>query len=138
MFLVPAAFTFALLGGFAPQLKVSQQNAGEPHPIATRMCNAPTQTGTFRITATTSDSTNSKIGLILLENVDGCLEASMITDESGPAIIDHVAVADDVLTGSIRMATGTAKISFHILPNGIAGSIVAGRSEWKLTGRRTS
>src|SRR5581483_9197067 len=110
MFVVPAALTLALLGGVSPQLRVAQQNATEPHPVAARACTAPTQTGSYRITATTSDSTNSKIGLILLENVDGCLEASMITDEGGPAIIDHVAFADDVLTGSIRMVNGTAKI----------------------------
>ena len=42
-------------------------------------CAAPTQTGIFRITATNKDSTDAKVGMILLERVDDCLEASIIT-----------------------------------------------------------
>lgn len=137
MSFAPAVLAVALLGGIAPQMKIAAQNPEPARTETTRTCMAPTRTGSFRITATTADSSNSKIGMILLENVDGCLEATMITDEGGPAIIEHIAMNDDVFSGSIRMLTGTAKISFRISQAGVDGSIVAGGRQWHLSGRRT-
>src|SRR3954470_9916676 len=48
-----------------------------------RNCNAPAQTGIFRITALTKDSSSAKIGMILLENVANCLEASILIQDNG-------------------------------------------------------
>ncbi len=104
----------------------------------TSPCPSPTQTGTFRFTALTKDSTNAKIGMIVLENIQGCLEATVLTDEGGPAIIDHIEVAGDMLTGNIRVSNGTAKVTLKFTAAGITGSIVDGRKEWSLAGRRTS
>ncbi|HXT16381.1 MAG TPA: hypothetical protein VN706_12165 [Gemmatimonadaceae bacterium] len=101
-------------------------------------CPTPTQTGTYRFTALTKDSTNAKIGMIVLENIEGCLEATMLTDDAGPAIIDHLAVNDGVLTGVLRVSNGMAKVTLRFTPSGIAGSIVDGKKEWNLAARRTS
>jgi hypothetical protein len=101
-------------------------------------CVAPTHTGTFRFTALTKDSTNAKIGMIVLENIEGCLEATMLTDDAGPAVIDHLAFADSVLTGNVRVAHGTAKVTFRFTTVGLSGSIVDGKKEWTVAARRTS
>jgi hypothetical protein len=101
-------------------------------------CPTPTNTGTFRFTALTKDSTNAKIGMIVLENIEGCLEATLLTDEAGPAIIDHLAVSDGVLTGSLRVPSGTAKVTLRFTPTGMSGSIRDGKKEWTLAARRTS
>ena len=112
--------------------------AAAPAPATTSTCQAPAHTGTFRVTAITRDSSVSKIGMILLENVDGCLEATMLTDDGGPAIIDKATVKDDVLTGSLRTRGGEAKITVRFTANGLEGTIGEGKSEWRLAGRRTS
>ena len=49
-------------------------------------CTAPTQTGVFRITATTKDNNTATVGLVLLESVNNCLEASIIANEFGEAV----------------------------------------------------
>jgi hypothetical protein len=110
--------------------------AAAPAPAVS--CQAPIHTGTFRITAVTRDSSTAKIGMILLENVEGCLEASVVTDEGGPAIIDHVVLKDDTLTGSLRMHRGDARITLRFTAAGLEGTIGEGKTEWKLAGRRTS
>lgn len=95
----------------------------------TSPCPSPTQTGTFRFTALTKDSTNAKIGMIVLENIQGCLEATVLTDEGGPAIIDHIEVAGDMLTGNIRVSNGTAKVTLKFTAAGSPGrSSMAGRN----------
>ncbi len=104
----------------------------------TKPCAAPTQTGIFRITALTKDSTSAKVGMILLESVDDCLEASIITDDGGPALIDELSIDNDVLTGLVRVAKGTAKVTIRLAPTEITGTIVQGKQEWVLSGRRTS
>jgi len=138
MFLITAAFAFSLMGGIAPQLRVVASRVDPPRTEPTRSCAAPERTGTFRVTAMTRDSTNSKVGMILLENVEGCLEASMLTDENGPAIIDHIALDGDMITGSIRMTSGLGHVSLRLTDTGISGSIVQGRHEWRVTGKRTN
>ena len=61
-----------------------------------------------------------------------------VTEGNGPAIIDHVSVNGDVLKGSLRLSTGTATVSFKFSEKEVAGSIVEGRREWTLEGRKTS
>ena len=103
-----------------------------------KSCTAPTQTGIFRITTLTKDSTSARIGMVLLESVNECLEASILIDENGPAIIDNLALSGDVLTGRLRLPSGSAKVTLRLTPTSIAGSIVEGKHEWQVSGRRTS
>jgi hypothetical protein len=74
----------------------------------------------------------------MLENIQGCLEVTFVTDGHGPAIIDHLTVSGDTIKGSLRLSTGTATVSFKFSDKDVAGSIVEGRREWTLEGRRTS
>lgn len=101
-------------------------------------CAAPTHTGTYRFTAMNSDSTNAVVGMIVLENIDGCLEATFLTDDASAANIDHLALTDDVLTGNVRVPNGLAKVTLRLTGAGMSGSILSGRKEWKLVARRTS
>lgn len=101
-------------------------------------CTAPTQTGTYRFTALNKDSTSSIVGMIVLENIDGCLEGTFITDDAAAAGMDHLVLTDDVLTGNLRVAKGSAKVTLRFTTAGLTGSIVDGRKEWKLAARRTS
>src|SRR6059058_4810564 len=98
----------------------------------TESCLTPANTGTFRFTALTRDSTNAKIGMIVLENIEGCLEATLLTDDAGPAIIDHLAVSDGVLTGTLRVSNGTAKVTLKFTTSGATGTILDGKKEWNL------
>jgi hypothetical protein len=109
-----------------------------PSSPAAPSCISPTQTGTYRFTALSKDSTSSKIGMIVLENIEGCLEATLLTDDAGPAIIDHLALQENVLSGNIRVSGGNAKVTLTLSSNGMIGSIADGKKEWKLAGRRTS
>jgi hypothetical protein len=101
-------------------------------------CITPTQTGIFRITATTKDSSDASVGLVLLESVGNCLEASIIADEGGPAIIDRLALKDDVITGRVRLRSGVAEVSLRVSALNISGSINAAKKSWIVTGRRTT
>ena len=76
--------------------------------------------------------------ILMLENIQGCLEVTFVTEGNGPAIIDHVSLTGDTLKGSLRLTTGTAAVSFKFSDRDVAGSIVEGRREWTLEGRRTS
>lgn len=110
-----------------------------PSPAASAAsCPTPANTGSYRFTALSRDSTNSKIGMIVLENIDGCLEATMLTDEGGPAVIDHLVMSEGVLTGNVRVANGTATVTLRFTPSGATGVIVDGRKEWSVAARRTS
>ena len=104
----------------------------------TKPCAAPTQTGIFRITAINKDSTNAKTGMILLESVDNCLEASIITDDAGPALIDQLTLADNVLTGEVRMPNGVGHVKIKLSPTALDGVIEQGKYRWNLSGHRTS
>jgi hypothetical protein len=101
-------------------------------------CITPTQTGVFRITAMTKDSSNASVGLVLLESVNNCLEASIVADDAGPAIIEKVALNDGTLTGRVRMRTGIADVTLKISPTDISGSIAAGKKLWIVNGLRTT
>src|SRR4051812_22980494 len=106
MLLATALLTLSLVGSPAPN------------------CNAPAQTGIFRITAMTKDSSSAKIGMVLLENVSNCLEVSILIQDSGPTFIDNVKLDGDVLTGDLRMTGGTGKVVFKLSRTDITGSIV--------------
>jgi hypothetical protein len=103
-------------------------------------CTAPHQTGIFRVTVMKPDSTNVRPAMLVLENINGCLEATLITDESSPAIIDHLAYAGDTLSGQVKTGSGSAFISLQFDAAGVTGSITKGGSEqhWVVRGRRTA
>jgi hypothetical protein len=103
-----------------------------------RNCVAPAQTGTFRITAVAKDSTSAKVGMVLLENVANCLEASLLVQDSGPTFIDNVTLNGDVLTGELKLLRGTAKVMLKLSSTDIKGSITEGKHVWQISGRRTS
>jgi hypothetical protein len=107
-----------------------------------RACIAPTQTGTFRFTAVDSsarDASRTQIGVIMLENVDGCLEASVLTDAGAPSVIDALQVDGDSISGSVHTTSGRrATISLRLDAMHVAGSIADGRHVWALSGKRTS
>lgn len=101
-------------------------------------CTTPTQTGVYRITATTKDSSNASVGLVLLENVNNCLEASIIADDGGPAIIEQASFKDNTLTGRVHMRYGVAEVSLRLSAEEINGSIINGKKSWIVSGRRTT
>jgi hypothetical protein len=103
-----------------------------------KTCTAPTQTGVFRITATTKDSSNSSVGLVLLESVNNCLEASIVADDAGPAIIERIAFIDGTLTGRVHMRAGFADVTLRISSADITGSITSGKKAWIVNGHRTT
>jgi hypothetical protein len=138
MLFINAALVLTLLGGATPQLQMAATRVDPVRTKSEPSCMSPAKTGTFRVTAMTLDSTNAKVGIILLENVNGCLEATFVTDDAGPAIIDHLALTGDEITGSVRMMKGTGHVSMHVTEAGIAGSIMDGKREWRLSGKRTS
>src|SRR6185503_11593492 len=101
-------------------------------------CVSPARTGTFRMMTTRLDGTYVRPALLVLENIEGCLEATFVTDGSSPAIIDHLKVDGNDLTGALKLPTGEAKFSVHFSESTIDGSITEGRQQWKVEGRRTS
>jgi hypothetical protein len=104
-------------------------------------CAAAVQTGTFRFTAVDAHAgaaSSTRVGILVLENVDGCLEATMLTDTGAPSIIDDVRLSGDSLTGSIHTTAGRAKVSLHLDGARVAGSIVDDRHVWAVNGKRTS
>ena len=104
-------------------------------------CVAATQTGTFRFTAVDSSSagaSSTRVGILVLEDIDGCLEATMLTDAGSPTLIDAVQITGSSLTGSIRTTGGRAAVSLRLDSAGVAGSITDGQHVWALNGKRTS
>lgn len=109
-----------------------------PQPGAARACVAPERTGTFRLFASKADGTNPFPAVLLLENVEGCLEASFVTDARGPAFIDHLSVSGDTLTGSLNVTGSEARVTFRFSNTGVAGTIMEHKQEWRVEGKRTS
>lgn len=101
-------------------------------------CITPEHTGTFRVTASKVDGTQGIPALLVLENVEGCLEATFITDGSSPAAIDHLAKAGDALQGRLNVTGSETQVTLRFEGSGVAGSIVGKRQSWKLEGRKTS
>ena len=128
-----------------PQLLVAL--AGSPvvlpaqpsiHARAPESCVAPEHTGTFRLTASRVDGTQGIPALLLLENIDGCLAATLITDGSNPAAIDRLAKSGETLQGRLNVTGAEGRVTLRFDGSAVDGSIVAKRQEWKLSGRKTS
>jgi len=108
------------------------------HARAPESCIAPEHTGTFRLTASRVDGTQGIPAVLLLENIDGCLAATLITDGSNPAAIDRLAQSGETLQGRLNVTGAEGRVTLRFDGSAFAGSIVARRQEWKLTGRKTS
>ena len=76
--------------------------------------------------------------LLLLENIDGCLEATFVTDGSSPAAIDHLARSGDALQGRLNVTGAETQVTLRFDGSAVAGSIVGKRQSWKIEGRKTS
>ena len=101
-------------------------------------CITPTRTGVFRLLAVNKKNKEPSTAVLMLENIQGCLEVTFVTGGNGPAIIDGVSVSGDTLKGSLHLSTGKAAVSLQFSDKEVAGSIVEGRREWTVEGRRTS
>jgi hypothetical protein len=124
---------FALLGA---QPKPS--TTMHPAINAARSCASVERTGTFRVVTKRDGTTAVGLGLVVLENIDGCLEATFITDDAGPAVIEDLATSGDSLKGSLKLSGGKAQLTLEFLGAKVNGSIVQGRNAWSLEGRKTS
>jgi hypothetical protein len=111
-----------------------------PHtaPAAVQVCTSAERTGTFRVITKRQGSTALGLGLVVLENIDGCLEVTFVTDDAGPAVIEQLSLSGDTLKGVIKLTSGSAKLSLQFIGANVAGSIVQGRNEWSIEGRKTS
>jgi hypothetical protein len=108
------------------------------HVRAPETCVAPEHTGTFRLTASAADGKLGVPALLLLENIDGCLEATFVTDGSSPAAIDHLARSGDALQGRLNVTGAETQVTLRFDGSAVAGSIVGKRQSWKIEGRKTS
>jgi hypothetical protein len=122
--------------GLTP-LPSSPAPRAHPH-VASTACVSPERTGTFRVFATKPDGSQALPALLILENIEGCLEATFVTDSRGPAIIDHLSVAGDTLKGSLNVIGNPAQVTFRFDGSTVAGTIVDRRQEWRVEGKRTS
>ncbi len=118
-------------------LMLTLATAPAPRADSATACVAPEQTGTFRIVTTKNDGTSGALALLLLENINGCLEATFVTEEKGPAAIDSLSLANGTLTGRLNVTGEFAKLTAKFEGATVAGSIVAKKSQWKLEGRKT-
>lgn len=134
MLIATTLFALSLLGGEPAHARAIPVDSGTTTPS----CIAPTRTGVFRLLAVSKRGNEPNTAILMLENIQGCLEATLVTEGNGPAVIDHISVSGDTLRGSLRLTTGTAQVSFKFSDKEVAGSIVEGRREWTLEGRRTS
>ncbi len=132
MFIIAQVFAAAVIAG-APS-----SPASTVAPRATPSCVTPDHTGTFRVTASTTDGKQGVPALLLLENIEGCLEATFVTDGSSPAAIDHLAKSGDALEGRLNVTGSETKVSLHFEGSTVAGSIVGKKQSWKIEGRKTS
>ncbi len=135
MFASPMILALALFGA-QPQ----PTHAPMPHaaPAAAKSCTSAERTGTFRVVTKHQGSTAVGLGLVVLENIDGCLEATFVTDDAGPAVIEELVLSGDTLKGTLKLTSGSAKLSLQFVGSNVAGSIVQGRNEWSVEGRKTS
>jgi hypothetical protein len=134
MLIAASVFALSMFGGDPAHARAIPVDSTS----ATRACITPTRTGTFRLLALSKKGNEPNTAILMLENIQGCLEVTFVADGNGPAIIDHVSVTGDTLEGSLRLSTGTAAVSFKFSDKEIAGSIVQGRREWRVEGRKTS
>ena len=133
MFVVAQLVAAALAAG-APSVPVKSAAPAR----AAEGCITPEHTGTFRVTASRVDGTEGVPALLLLENIEGCLEATFITDGSSPAAIDHLAKTGDALQGRLNVTGSETQVTLRFDGAAVAGSIVGKRQSWKFEGRKTS
>ena len=133
MILATAFLALALTSGQSAHARAIPADSASPPS-----CIAATRTGTYRVLAVSKRGNEPRAALLVLENIQGCLEVTFVTDGVGPAIIDRLTLTENTLKGSLRLSTGTATVSFEFSDKDVAGSIVEGKHEWKLDGRRTS
>jgi hypothetical protein len=107
-------------------------------PRSTKACVTPDHTGTFRVVATRSGGTDAVPALLLLENINGCLEATFVTDDHAPAAIDQLALTANTLKGRINVTGELAVLTVRFDDARVAGSIVAKKQAWQIEGRKTS
>jgi hypothetical protein len=137
MFIVAQLAAAAVIAS-APIVPSVQSSIAAPHR-APETCVAPENTGTFRVTASRVDGTQGIPALLLLENIEGCLEATLITDGSNPAAIVHLAKDGNALQGLINVSGASeSAVTLRIDGMSIEGSIVGKKQTWKLEGRKTS
>ena len=127
------AFTMQAAEPAARLSTVSDSNA-----VPKRSCITPERTGTFRVVATRMDGHNGVLALLLLENIDGCLEATFVTDDRGPAAIEQLSLSSNTLKGRLNLTGEIAAFTVRFEDNRIAGAIVARKQEWRIEGRKTS
>jgi hypothetical protein len=101
-------------------------------------CITPDRTGTFRIVATRAGGTDAVPALLLLENINGCLEATFVTDDHAPAAIDQLALSANTLKGRISVTGELAVFTVRFDDARVVGSIVAKKQAWQIEGRKTS
>lgn len=135
MFIAMQLVAAAFIAG-APQSNISP--APTPAHRSAETCVAPEHTGTFRLMASKADGTQGVPALLLLENIEGCLEATFITDGSSPAAIDHLAKAGESIQGRLNVTGTDTQVTLRFDGQGVAGSIVGKRQSWKIEGRKTS
>lgn len=123
----------ALLGGTNPKPATHAT-----HITRTKSCVAPQRTGTFRVITKATNGAVGSPAILMLENIDGCLEATYVTDESSPVLIDELNVSGNSLKGSMRTSSGAAKVTLDFDGTMVEGSIVQGHRTWLVEGRKTS
>ncbi len=133
MTLATTILALTLIGPTAPT-SINHTAARAPAPP----CIAPAHTGAFRVTTSRTDGTDPRPAMLVLENINGCLEVNFVTDETSPAIMDQLALDGDMLKGAINLQQGVATVSLQFNGNNVAGSIVTGHQTWRLDGRRTT
>ena len=131
--IIASMLSLALVGGApTPTPKVSVQPKPQP------ACITPERTGTFRVTATKPDGMIGVPAILVLENIEGCLEVTYVTDEKAPAVIDHLSQSNDMLRGQLNVTGSAAQVTLRFNGSSVAGSITQGKQEWRIEGRKTS
>ena len=90
----------ALVGGQTAHPRVVTAQSPSPE----RSCIAPERTGTFRLLALSAKGNEPSTAILMLENIEGCLEVTFVSGSTGPAIIEGVSVSGDTLSGSLRLS----------------------------------
>ena len=122
-----ASTAFLLFGA-----SVGAQSRSAPRP-----CGDSVKAGTFRLVVTSEKGAVTE-ALLVLERVEGCLEATFIADGVPASNMRLVSVVDGVVTGQLRMTDGVATATMRLTDNGINGDIARGKSLWRVTGKRTA
>jgi hypothetical protein len=129
-------FAFALIS-LSPSVSPTPSLPRVQH-LAPTTCIAPERTGIFRVFAAKPDGSQTVPAMLVLENIEGCLEASFVTYDRGPANIDHLSLSGDTLKGSLNVTGSPAQVTFKFSGSSVAGTIMERRQEWRVEGKRTT